>query len=1259
MVKPARMSAIGAWAAAYLTLMLALMWSRHVQAPYLLGALALWALACVLLMRARPSRLLSLPLVAAVAFLAILLVSQAFAAWRIARISADWPELVSARRASLTAMLDREVGRAVQRGQRAATLAAQQATVTDTAAVFRELTQLQQRLKVDALAAFGEAGELVAWAGEHRAKLPDSVRSGIKRALFVEQPLYSYVYFPARVEGSSTHAVAAVLLGTALHEHAHDLSPRAVAHVISHIDASFRAGSGPAGSWPLVVGADTIAHARLTPVIQSQWRADAVQLAQRVTALIAALVLVLLGIAWLRWPSRRLGTMVPLLAATAALAIAPLRAFGLEQLFSPALFLLPLPADISLGTLLGILITLGALAASLKATARVPRLPTLLLTLGAIAIAVGYPGAIRLLVGPSAGATSDQGGAAGAQLLLGGPALWFGLQIAVVLLLGVITELALPRWTWSAPVQSTERPRSPWVLMLIGALATSAALSVVVLMVGETTQSFSPWIAAAWALPFLLAAFAISGFSGSKGVRLIRWVTAGWLATTAVLPYMWITHVDARLQAAERALATLGSNPDPYLDFLLMQFSREAGSRAQNGETGYLLLYRSWVGSGLARESYPARITIWSRDGVPEEQLPIGKFEEAGTERRLTVPRYLEAAFARVRESRDSTELMRVQAVANVNQVLIRAIDSARVVTVEVPPRRTIAQRNVPFLASTTQEDTRVELVPARAGLPPPARAWVPSEHGWRSETLVRYVEGEYHAHMEVRVPGFGVRIARGVLLLALNLTLFTLLWLVGRAARGEHLALRSGWRGWRASFRARVTATLFFFFLVPTAAFGWVAFGALAREVSRATRIVAERAVRQAIVEFKEVGGDLAELASHTGADVLYYFQGELDAASSPEARDLGVYGAWMPAAIYQSLTRADEDAAVATRKIAGQDVLTAYRALPPAGTLAVPMSLESADTAVRQGELAHLMLFAALIGGLLSLLLSVVVGRALTGPIGRLQRAAAQVGSGNLRVRLPEQTGDEFGQLYASFNRMVRRLRRARTQEIRTARVLAWGEMARQVAHEIKNPLTPIKLAVQHLKRAYADGKTNFGDALNQSVEQILLEIDRLSEIARAFSRYGAPEASTGPLEPVNVPQVIHEALTLYRAGDPDVEYRDEIELDVPRALGRSGELKEVLLNLLENARAALAEQGGKIVVTARRNHDGIELAVSDNGPGIPADFLPRVFDPHFSTRSAGTGLGLAIVRRLVESWGGRVVAESQPGAGTTIRVTLPEAI
>jgi nitrogen fixation/metabolism regulation signal transduction histidine kinase len=335
---------------------------------------------------------------------------------------------------------------------------------------------------------------------------------------------------------------------------------------------------------------------------------------------------------------------------------------------------------------------------------------------------------------------------------------------------------------------------------------------------------------------------------------------------------------------------------------------------------------------------------------------------------------------------------------------------------------------------------------------------------------------------------------------------------------------------------------------------------------------------------------------------------------------------------------------------------VVTAYRTLP-SGVLAVPLSLEASETRFRQRELAHLILFAALVGLLLSLALSVAVGRALAGPIGRLQRAAASVGSGNLRVKLPEQTGGEFGQLYTSFNRMVRRLRRARAQQERSARVLAWGEMARQVAHEIKNPLTPIKLAVQHMRRAYADRRPDFGDVLDRNVEQVLSEIDRLADIARAFSRYGAPQPSAGPLQPLQVGQIVHEAITLYRAGDPEIEYREDIEAGLPQAFSRGAELKEVLINLLENARDAV-DGNGVITVAARRAGSDVEICVRDNGPGIPSDVLGRVFEPHFSTRSTGTGLGLAIVRRLVEGWGGAVRAESEEGRGTTIRIVLRAA-
>lgn len=228
--------------------------------------------------------------------------------------------------------------------------------------------------------------------------------------------------------------------------------------------------------------------------------------------------------------------------------------------------------------------------------------------------------------------------------------------------------------------------------------------------------------------------------------------------------------------------------------------------------------------------------------------------------------------------------------------------------------------------------------------------------------------------------------------------------------------------------------------------------------------------------------------------------------------------------------------------------------------------------------------------------------------------------------------------------------------TDVTRAERVLAWGEMARQVAHEIKNPLTPMRLGMQHLRRARHDPRVDFDQVLDDNTTRILAEIDRLDEIAKAFSRYGTAPIDVAPAESVDVATIARDVLELERMGQTEVQWEGTIPEGEVRAAARDRELREVLLNLLENARLAGASRVTLEVVGALSG--GAIVRVRDNGSGIPPQLIDRIFEPHFSTRTSGSGLGLAISRRLIDGWGGAISAENAPDGGAVLTVRLAPA-
>jgi signal transduction histidine kinase len=245
----------------------------------------------------------------------------------------------------------------------------------------------------------------------------------------------------------------------------------------------------------------------------------------------------------------------------------------------------------------------------------------------------------------------------------------------------------------------------------------------------------------------------------------------------------------------------------------------------------------------------------------------------------------------------------------------------------------------------------------------------------------------------------------------------------------------------------------------------------------------------------------------------------------------------------------------------------------------------------------------------------------------------------------RLTSETGESQGAVIA-FEDI--------TDTIRSQKIVAWGEMARQVAHEIKNPLTPIRLSIQHLYKTFKDGAPDFQKILDDEVRIILREIDRLRNIAGDFSRYSKPE--TVDVQPIDVASVISEVRELYEKEHGDITYSFELGEGEVRGMASEEGLKRVLVNLIENGREAIDGRGQlRVEVKEEERSNVVKIIVTDTGRGIPSADIGRIFDPSFSTRSGGTGLGLAICKRIVDEWGGEIEISSREGEGTRVEVRI----
>jgi two-component system nitrogen regulation sensor histidine kinase NtrY len=227
--------------------------------------------------------------------------------------------------------------------------------------------------------------------------------------------------------------------------------------------------------------------------------------------------------------------------------------------------------------------------------------------------------------------------------------------------------------------------------------------------------------------------------------------------------------------------------------------------------------------------------------------------------------------------------------------------------------------------------------------------------------------------------------------------------------------------------------------------------------------------------------------------------------------------------------------------------------------------------------------------------------------------------------------------------------------TEVLRSQRLLAWAEMARMIAHEIKNPLTPIRLSTEHMMEVHRHDPEHFDRVFERCTSNILTQVDELRSIASEFSAYSSiPRIDPKPADLVASMADLVEG---YRAAPPPgvtVEFEPDSAEIVARFDAKL--LQRAVRNLIENALRATTTGGGRVTVRLEQHNGFARISVLDSGPGVPPELLPRIFDPYFSTHDTGTGLGLPIARRVAEEHGGGITARNRPEGGLEVVVTLP---
>jgi two-component system, NtrC family, nitrogen regulation sensor histidine kinase NtrY len=385
---------------------------------------------------------------------------------------------------------------------------------------------------------------------------------------------------------------------------------------------------------------------------------------------------------------------------------------------------------------------------------------------------------------------------------------------------------------------------------------------------------------------------------------------------------------------------------------------------------------------------------------------------------------------------------------------------------------------------------------------------------------------------------------------------------------------------------------------------------------------------------------------------------KGELLASSQDDIYNKGLISRRMRPDAYYELNVFGRSIVIQNERVGGLSYLSAYEALrdekgATLGYINVPFFSSEKDLNFQISNivvtLINLYAFIFLLSSMIAIFITRWITRTFNMIIGQFSRINLRR---NERISWPYD--DEIGLLVSEYNKMVNKVEENAALLAQSERESAWREMARQVAHEIKNPLTPMKLNIQYLQQAMRNGNPDIKELTNKVSDSIIEQIDNLSYIASEFSNFAKmPEARPEELE---LNDLLHRAVELYM-NESRIKVTIQPGSEKLFVFSDRSQLLRVFTNLLENAKQAIPEdQAGSIEVAIRHDGNDAVISIADNGEGISDEVAAKIFQPYFTTKSSGTGLGLAMTRKILEFWKGEIWFESLQEKGTTFYIRLP---